>query len=155
MQVLGDILESISGAILVDSRLRLDVVWEKIKPILSPIVTPQNVELQPLRELHELCAQKHYKYNWMTITKKGNVNEATVKIEVKESIVFGEGSDVFGEGSDINKRFAKTKAAKHALAKLKVTLNIVCGKKFQMLNLTMLTAIFQRDSRLHLMKIIF
>ena len=148
MQVLGDILESISGAILVDSRLRLDVVWEKIKPILSPIVTPQNVELQPLRELHELCAQKHYKYNWMTITKKGNVNGATVKIEVKESIVFG-------EGSDIDKRFAKTKAAKHALAKLKVTLNIVCGKKFQMLNLTMLTAIFQRDSRLHLMKIIF
>ena len=126
MQVLGDILESISGAILVDSRLRLDVVWEKIKPILSPIVTPQTVELQPLRELHELCAQKHYKYNWMTITKKGNVNGATVKIEVKQSIVFG-------EGSDINERFAKTKAAKHALEKLKVTLNIVCGKKFQIM----------------------
>jgi hypothetical protein len=84
----------------------------------------------------------------MTTPRKGNANVATVKIEVKESIVFG-------EGSDINKRFAKTKAAKHALAKLKVTLNIVCGQKFQMLNLTMLTSSFQIDSRLHLMKIIF
>jgi endoribonuclease Dicer len=118
MQVLGDILESISGAILVDSRLRRNVVWEKIKPILSPIATPENVELQPLRELYELCEQKHYEYKWMAITKTGNVNVATVKIEVKKSIVFG-------EGSDINTRFAKTKAAKHALAQLKVISNIV------------------------------
>lgn len=115
MQVLGDILESISGAILVDTRLKLNVVWEKIKPILSPIVTPENMELQPLRELYELCSYHNYKCNVAT-TKTGNVHVATAQIHLEESIISG-------EGSNVKKRSAETKAAKDALAQLKVNLN--------------------------------
>ena len=96
MRVLGDILESISGAILVDTQLKLDVVWKKLKPILSPIITPKNMELQPLRELHKLCSYHHYVFNVSIIS---------------------------GEGSNMKKRSTETKAAKHALAQLKVFSN--------------------------------
>jgi endoribonuclease Dicer len=99
----------------VDTRLKLDVVWKKIKPLLSPIVTPEKMELQPLRELHELCSYHHYEYN-VTTTKTGNVHMATVQIQVK-------GPDISGEGSNVNKRSAETEAAKHALAQLKVYSN--------------------------------
>lgn len=55
LQALGDLVESIAGAILIDSRLNLDEVWRVFKPILSPIVTPDKLELPPLRELILLC----------------------------------------------------------------------------------------------------
>ncbi|XP_057825628.2 endoribonuclease Dicer homolog 3a [Cryptomeria japonica] len=112
-KVLGDILESISGAILVDTRLKLNVVWEKMKPILSPTVRPDNIELQPVRELYELCDQQHYGRNWKPISRIGNVNVATIQIELEKS-------SISGEGSDMNKKSAEIKAAKHALAQLKV-----------------------------------
>ncbi|GLJ31492.1 hypothetical protein SUGI_0631970 [Cryptomeria japonica] len=108
-QVLGDILESISGAILVDTQLELDIVWEKIKPILSPSTGKnKTIELQPVRELRELCDQQHYNYS-SDITKKENVSVATVQIQI----------EICGEGSDTNKKSAQIKAAKHALAQLK------------------------------------
>ena len=91
-----------------DTRLKLDVVWKKLKPILSPIVTPENMELQPLQGLHELYSYHHYKFD-VAMTKARNVHVATIQIQVKESIISG-------EGSNVNKRFAETKDAKHALA---------------------------------------
>ncbi|GLJ31484.1 hypothetical protein SUGI_0631810 [Cryptomeria japonica] len=112
-KVLGDLIESISGAILVDNRLKPNIVWDKIYPILSPIVTPENVVPQPLRELYELCDQHHYKYNWKPITKTENVNVATVQIQLEDF-------SIHGEGSDKNTKFAMTKAAKDALATLQV-----------------------------------
>ena len=75
MRVLGDILESISGAILVDTRVKLDVVWKKLKPILSPIVTPENMESQPLWGLHELRSYHNYELAFTT-TKTRNVHVA-------------------------------------------------------------------------------
>ena len=104
MQVLGDILENISSAI-----------WKKLKPILSLIVTPKNMELQPLRKLQELFSYHHYEFNVST-TKTRNVHVAIVQIQVKESIISG-------EGSNVKKWSAETNAAKHAFAQLKVFTN--------------------------------
>ncbi|KAJ1286734.1 hypothetical protein BS78_03G374900 [Paspalum vaginatum] len=59
-KVLGDIVESIAGAILIDTKLDLDVVWGVFKPLLSPIVTPENLELPPFRELREWCDKSGY-----------------------------------------------------------------------------------------------
>lgn len=53
-------MESIAGAILIDTKLNLDEVWRIFKPILSPIVTPDKLELPPLRELIELCDSLGY-----------------------------------------------------------------------------------------------
>ncbi|XP_062207830.1 endoribonuclease Dicer homolog 3a isoform X2 [Phragmites australis] len=59
-KVLGDIVESIAGAILIDTKLDLDIVWGVFKPLLSPIVTPESLELPPFRELLEWCAKNGY-----------------------------------------------------------------------------------------------
>ncbi|XP_057825712.2 endoribonuclease Dicer homolog 3 isoform X2 [Cryptomeria japonica] len=112
-KVLGDLIESISGAILVDTQLKPNVVWDKIYPILSPIVTPENVVPQPLRELYELCDQQHYKYNWKPIIKTGNVYAATIQIQLEDF-------NIYGEGSNKNSKLAMTKAAIDALAQLRV-----------------------------------
>jgi endoribonuclease Dicer len=82
MQVLGDIVESIAGAILIDAKLDLDVVWSVFRPLLSPIVTPVNLELPPFRELLEWCGKNGYflKTNF-TIGEK---IVATLDVQLKE-----------------------------------------------------------------------
>ncbi|KMS95354.1 hypothetical protein BVRB_009010 [Beta vulgaris subsp. vulgaris] len=54
-KVLGDLFESIAGAILIDTKLNVEELWRIFLPLLSPIVTPDNLELPPFRELNELC----------------------------------------------------------------------------------------------------
>ncbi|KAA3486194.1 endoribonuclease Dicer-like protein 3-like [Gossypium australe] len=54
-KALGDLIESIIAAILIDTNLNLDEVWRIVEPLLSLIVTPDKLELPPLRELNELC----------------------------------------------------------------------------------------------------
>nr|CAD1836220.1 unnamed protein product [Ananas comosus var. bracteatus] len=60
-KVLGDIMESIAGAIFIDADLNLDMVWQIFKPLLSPIITPDKLVLPPWRELIELCTHGHDK----------------------------------------------------------------------------------------------
>nr|POE50315.1 endoribonuclease dicer like 3 [Quercus suber] len=55
-KALGDMVESIAGAILLDTKLNLNEVWRIYKPLLSPIVTPDKLELHPFRKMKELCA---------------------------------------------------------------------------------------------------
>ena len=57
---MGDLIESIAGAILVDSEFNTQLVWNAMKPLLEPIVSPQTIEYHPVRELHELCAKGRY-----------------------------------------------------------------------------------------------
>lgn len=54
-KALGDLFESIAGAILIDSKLNLELLWKVFYPLLSPIVTLDKLELPPYRELNELC----------------------------------------------------------------------------------------------------
>ncbi|KAK7839376.1 endoribonuclease dicer like protein 3 [Quercus suber] len=57
-KALVDMVESIAGAILLDTKLNLNEVWRIYKPLLSPIVTPDKLELHPFRKLNELCASR-------------------------------------------------------------------------------------------------
>ncbi|KAJ0848787.1 putative ribonuclease III [Helianthus annuus] len=59
-KALGDLVESIAGAILLDTKLNLDEVWRIFELLLTPIVTPEKLELPPLRELIEYCDSKGY-----------------------------------------------------------------------------------------------
>ncbi|KAK7380407.1 hypothetical protein VNO78_32917 [Psophocarpus tetragonolobus] len=59
-KVLGDVIESLGGAILVDSGYNKEVVWQSIRPLLEPLVTPQTLKLDPVRELNELCQKRSY-----------------------------------------------------------------------------------------------
>ena len=97
------------------TRLKVDVVWQKTKTYFVSHCFPKNTELQQLQELYELCSYHHYEFDVAT-TKTRNFHIAIVQIQVKESIISG-------EGSNVKKRSAETNAAKHALAQSKVFTN--------------------------------
>ncbi|KAI3705990.1 hypothetical protein L1987_76242 [Smallanthus sonchifolius] len=59
-KVLGDVIESLAGAILVDSGYDKDQVFKSIRPLLEPLVTPETLRLHPVKELHDLCQKNHY-----------------------------------------------------------------------------------------------
>ncbi|KAL3520480.1 hypothetical protein ACH5RR_018629 [Cinchona calisaya] len=82
-KVLGDIIESLAGAILVDSGYNKEIMFQSIRPLLEPLITPDTLKLHPARELSELCQKEHY-------TMKKPVwdyenGEATITLEVEEN----------------------------------------------------------------------
>lgn len=106
-KVLGDLVESIAGAILVDTRFDLECLWRIMKPILSPIVTPETLVLHPLRELQELCCQHGYSLKWK-FTKQREVTVAVGEVHLAESVIAG-------TGSKENRKAAKMAAAQQIL----------------------------------------
>ncbi|KAK7412825.1 hypothetical protein VNO78_04480 [Psophocarpus tetragonolobus] len=73
-KVLGDIIESLAGAILVDSGYNKEVVWQSIRPLLEPLVTPETLKLHPVRELNELCQKRSYVIKKVVSHKDGVTN---------------------------------------------------------------------------------
>ncbi|KAG4946137.1 hypothetical protein JHK87_042144 [Glycine soja] len=81
MTVLGDIIESLAGAILVDSRFNKEVVWQSIRPLLEPLVTPETLKLHPIRELNELCQKRSYKIVLEDVSRKDGVTNYRMELE--------------------------------------------------------------------------
>ncbi|VAH67440.1 unnamed protein product [Triticum turgidum subsp. durum] len=94
-KVLGDVVESIAGAILIDRKLDLEVVWGIFKPLLSPIVTPEKLELPPFRELLEWCNKSGYflgiKCTDGIKRTDGDKIEATLDVQLKETLLVRQG----------------------------------------------------------------
>ncbi|KAL5698311.1 helicase protein [Ranunculus cassubicifolius] len=109
-KALGDLVESIAGAILIDTRLNFDEVWRIFEPLLSPIVTPENLELPPFRELSELCAHLGY-FVKETYTKTDEIVHVELRVQLKDALLKG-------EGRDKRKKAAKGQAAQHLLKDL-------------------------------------
>ena len=112
-QVLGDIVESIAGAILIDTKFDLDVVWRVFKPLLSPIVTPENLELPPFRELHEWCDKSGYFLGIKCENREDNIM-ATLNLQLKDLLLVR-------QGRGKNKVDAKAHAASLLLRDLEVS----------------------------------
>lgn len=111
-QALGDLVESIAGAILIDTKLNLEIVWQVFKPLLSPIVTPENLELPPYRELIELCS--HLGYSLKDIcTRNGEMVHAELRLQTKDELLIQ-------EGCDRTRKTAKGQAALRLLKDLEV-----------------------------------
>ncbi|CAJ1961276.1 unnamed protein product [Sphenostylis stenocarpa] len=121
-QVLADVIESIAGAIFVDSGYKKEVVFERIKPLLEPLVTPETARRHPISELQELCQKNHYK---MTEDLPIRHNDDTlVKIEVKAN-----GITYKHTGKASNKDTARKVASKEVLKQMKsdhLTLTPTC-----------------------------
>lgn len=105
-------MESIAGAILIDTGLNLDEVWRIFKPLLSPIVTPDKLQLPPLRELIEWCDSFGY-FLKENCTTKGNLVKAELILQLEDD-------RLVKEGSGPNKKTAKGQAALHLLKNLEV-----------------------------------
>ncbi|KAL5998516.1 hypothetical protein ACLOJK_009459 [Asimina triloba] len=112
--VLGDVIESIAGAILIDSGFDKDIVWESIRPLLEPLVTPATIKYHPVKELEYLCTKRSYKMKFYrtivdgiaSVTAEVNANGVTYR-ETKTAD---------------NKRDAKKSAAKSVLELLKANI---------------------------------
>lgn len=115
-QVLGDIVESIAGAILIDTKLDLDVVWGVFKPLLSPIVTPENLELPPFRELREWCDKSGY-FLGIKCENRGDNIMAILNLQLKDLLLVR-------QGHGKNKVDAKAHAASLLLRDLEVSLSL-------------------------------
>ncbi|KAI3750883.1 hypothetical protein L2E82_21775 [Cichorium intybus] len=83
-KVLGDVIESLAGAILVDSGYDKDKVFESIRPLLEPLVTPDTVKLHPFRELEYICQKNHYEIK--TSKKRSDDGTMSYTIEVVTDI---------------------------------------------------------------------
>ncbi|XP_039124414.1 endoribonuclease Dicer homolog 3a-like isoform X1 [Dioscorea cayenensis subsp. rotundata] len=102
-KVLGDMFESIAGAILIDTGLNMDKVWQIFKPLLSPIVTPDNFELPPMRELSELCSELGY---FLAVKCLEDGEYVVAELEVQLEVVL-----LARRGREKNKKAAKAQAA--------------------------------------------
>ncbi|XP_020236555.1 endoribonuclease Dicer homolog 3a isoform X2 [Cajanus cajan] len=111
-KALGDLVESIAGAILIDSKLSLDEVWKAFYPLLSPIVTPDKLELPPFRELNELCDSLGYFVKVKENSeKKGSTTHVEVSVQLPNALL---AKVAYGA----NKKTAKGEAAFHLLKEL-------------------------------------
>ncbi|KAM3283045.1 endoribonuclease Dicer 2 [Capsicum chacoense] len=111
-KVLGDIIESIGGAIFVDSGFDKDTTFKCIRPLLEPLVTPQTVKPHPVRELGELCGQNGYIKKKNVVSRENGVAYVTVEVEANGVIHKSTCS-----GRD--KTMAKKVASKNVLKSLK------------------------------------
>ncbi|XP_057867129.2 endoribonuclease Dicer homolog 2 isoform X2 [Cryptomeria japonica] len=110
-KVLGDMIESIAGAIFVDSGFNTEIVWTAMKPLLEPIVTPETLCYHPVRELQELCQKENYEWSYNRTEKQG---KCCVEVQVNV------GNSVYTETCDAaNKKTAKKLAAEKVLIPLK------------------------------------
>ncbi|CAI9094529.1 OLC1v1030287C1 [Oldenlandia corymbosa var. corymbosa] len=109
-KVLGDLMESIAGAILIDTNLNLDEVWRIFEPLLSPIVTPDKLELRPLRELIELCSSLGYFLKEKYIIK-GDEVKAELSLQLEDILLVE-------KGSGKSKKAGRGQAALHLLKRL-------------------------------------
>ncbi|XP_023219964.1 endoribonuclease Dicer-like [Centruroides sculpturatus] len=108
-KALGDVFESVAGAIYLDSGMSLDCVWRVYYAMMKPEIEffSTHVPKSPIRELLEMEPQTA-KFERAEMTMSGKVR---VRVEV-----FGKGQFV---GIGRNKRIAKCTAAKRALRELK------------------------------------
>lgn len=54
-KVLADLLESLIGAIFIDTDSSMDSTWEVVERLLEPLITPENLKLHPVAKFNEAC----------------------------------------------------------------------------------------------------
>ncbi|KAI9112330.1 hypothetical protein K1719_016853 [Acacia pycnantha] len=109
-KALGDMVESIAGAILIDTNLDLNKVWRTFEPLLSPIVTPESLKLPSLRTLNEMCDSLGYFIKERCI-QVGDMVHSELGLQMEDVLLVG-------RGYERNKKAAKAEAASCLLAEL-------------------------------------
>jgi len=111
---LADLIESIAGAIYLDSKHKKEVVWRAMRRLLEPLATPKTVELYPVSELKEICEHRKYPKPLYSPTRDNGVGVTRVVAEVKAA-----GTVYYATEEGCNKKVAEILAAKALLQKLK------------------------------------
>ncbi|XP_051200166.1 ribonuclease 3-like protein 3 [Lolium perenne] len=111
-KVLSDIVESLIGAIYLDSNFNQEVVWRVFRNLADPLISLETLGRHPVSELLEFCQKNR---RGLKIVKDGWDKNLKVDVLVDGELV---GSAVYGQKKEI----AQNRAAKAALDKLKETL---------------------------------
>ncbi|GJW75823.1 endoribonuclease Dicer homolog 2-like protein [Tanacetum coccineum] len=85
-KVLGDVIESLAGAILIDSRYNKEQVFVSIRPLLEPLVTPETLKLHLVKELHDLVQKNHYEIRKHTKRSEDGKISFTIEVEAEGRI---------------------------------------------------------------------
>lgn len=116
VQALGDLVESCMGAILLDTGFDLNRAWHIILSFLKPIMSFTRLQLNPTRELYELCQS----YGWHL---KFLPSKKDCKFLV-EAMVNGENISATASALNINKKAAQRMAAQELCSSLKVCISL-------------------------------
>ncbi|KAI3507011.1 hypothetical protein L1887_21716 [Cichorium endivia] len=119
-KVLGDVIESLAGAILVDSGYDKDKVFESIRPLLEPLVTPDTLKLHPVRELHDICQKNHYEMKKSANRSDGGTISFTIEVVADIDNIILKDSCMAA-----NKKMAERLASKSVLKLLKEYLSTI------------------------------
>ncbi|KAK9130502.1 hypothetical protein Sjap_010989 [Stephania japonica] len=87
-KVLGDLVESYVGAILLDSGFNLNLVWKIMLYLLAPVLNFSTLQLDSIRELQELCQSRNWKLNTFS-TRKGGIFSVKVVVNGKDFCLSG------------------------------------------------------------------
>ncbi|XP_060189513.1 ribonuclease 3-like protein 3 [Lycium barbarum] len=102
-KVLADIVESLIGAIYIDSNFCMDTTWQVVKDLLQPLITLVELQIHPVTKIYELCQKNGLRAEFVDTWEK------TGEIEV-----FVDGKFV-GKGESSGKKiFALNRAAHNA-----------------------------------------
>ncbi|KAL8135966.1 hypothetical protein AgCh_010546 [Apium graveolens] len=82
-QALGDLVQSCIDAILLDTGFSLNHVWKTTLTFLDPVINFSGLQLNPIRELHELC-QAHNKDLEFASSEKDNTYIVEAKVNEKD-----------------------------------------------------------------------
>ena len=121
-QVFADVIESLAGAIFVDSGCNKEAVFKSIMPLLGPLETPETVKLHPVRELNELC-QKHH-FDKKKPVKSGAKGLYSLTLEVQANGVIHKHTCTASD-----KETAKKIASKAVLKSLKESVSLESHKR--------------------------
>lgn len=110
-KVLGDLVESSVGAILLDTGFDLNHIWKIMLSFLDPISSFSNLQINPVRELKELCQSHNWDFE-VPASKKGR----TFSVDVTLS---GKDMNISASASNSNKKEAIRMASEKIYARLK------------------------------------
>ncbi|KAJ6330705.1 hypothetical protein OIU76_009327 [Salix suchowensis] len=110
-KVLGDLVESSVGAILLDTGFDLNHIWKIMLSFLDPIKSFSNLQINPVRELKEICQSHNWDFQ-VPASKKGR----TFSVDVKLS---GKDMNISACASNSNKKEAIRMASEKIYARLK------------------------------------
>ncbi|KAJ3692340.1 hypothetical protein LUZ60_012690 [Juncus effusus] len=106
---LGDSVESLLGAVFIDSNYSYETVWKIFNRLADPFITPETLGRHPVTELNELC-QKHRKT--LKFDPQHWDIDTTIDVLINGELI---GSAMYG----LKKEVCQNRAAKVALNRLK------------------------------------
>lgn len=110
-KVLGDLVESSVGAILLDTGFDLNHIWKIMLSFLDPITSFSNLQINPVRELKELCQSHNWDFE-VPASKKGRTFSVDVTLNGKDM-------NISASASSSNKKEAIRMASEKIYARLK------------------------------------